>query len=170
MFSGRNTQNLVNRWNADLINQVVVRLNSGIEFKSLLKKFNLPEGISPSDKRLDLRGIDLSHQNLSGPWKKIKGKKVRCGVDLSNTDLIYANLEWVLLPRAKLINSSLVCTNLQNAELIFADLSGANLAEANLSGAWLWDTVMKNANVTEEQLQARRNLDQMDFDYHAYVL
>jgi len=39
-----------------------------------------------------------------------------------------------------------------------------------MRGAWLLDTKFHGAKITEEQLESRRSLEQLDFDYHVYEM
>lgn len=163
-------EKLRQRWTGDVVNQIVVALNEGRSIEAVLE--NVPynkEDLSFSD-RLDLRGIDLSHQNLRGPWEIREGQRIRVGVNLRNVDLTGAILLWTILPRADLRGALLQDADLRNAELIYADLSGADLTGATMEGAWLMDTKFHKAKVTEAQLESRRNLGQLDFAYYAFEI
>lgn len=161
-------QALRDRWKGNVVNKIVIALNEGNVIDSILRRVPLPEGVPPSESRLDLRGIDFSHQNLRGPWTFEEDIRTRKGVDLEGADLTAADLNWAILLRANLANASLKDANLDHAELVYTNLSGADLSGATLGGAWLLYTNLHEAKVTEEQLKSRRNLGQMDFDYHAY--
>ncbi len=162
------TKIVKSRWDYDLINRIVVALNEGAPIDGILKDVPVYESLPPTEKRIDLRGIDFSHQNLRGPWHIEEGRRLRTGVDLHDADLTFADLSWAIMPRANLRGALLVDANLQNTELIYADLSEADLKGAKMEGTWLLDTVFTGANVTEQQLAVRRKLGQLDFDYHAY--
>jgi uncharacterized protein YjbI with pentapeptide repeats len=155
------------RWDLDLINLIVVRLNRGIEIESLLKKA-FGECCKNDSSKSDLRGIDLSHQNLRGPWSTVEGQRKRMGINLENSDLTGANLNWAILPKANLRRCCMKYVNLRDAELIMADLSGSDLVGADFTGAWLLNTRLTEASVSESQLKMRRFLGQLDFEYHAY--
>lgn len=161
---------LSDRWKGDVINTIVIALNEGRSLKPILRKLKKHPDIPGVGERLDLRFIDLSHQNLRGPWRQEGHRRVRCGVNLQNADLTGADLSWVIMPNADLSGTILNNANLQNAELILSDFTRADLTGANIQGAWLLDTKFHFAIVTEAQLQLRRNLGQMDFDYHAYEI
>ena len=161
-------QQLRERWKGNVVNRIVVALNEARSIQPILRRVPLPEGVPASDRRLDLRGIDFSHQNLRGPWKFEGDIRTRRGVDLEGADLTAADLNWAILLRANLTRVILRDGNLDHAELVYADLSGADLTGASLEGAWLLYTNLHGAKITEEQLRSRRNLGQMDFDYHAY--
>jgi uncharacterized protein YjbI with pentapeptide repeats len=161
---------LQDRWTRQNINDLVISWNEGRAVKEILSEVKPDPGIPRLPDRLDLRGIDLSHQNLRGPWKMEGEKHVRTGVNLQGVDLTCANLEWVILPRANLCDAILREVNLCNAELILADFTGADLTGADISGAWLLDTKFQEAKITREQLATRRKLGQLDFDYHAYEI
>lgn len=158
------------RWSRDTINQIVLALNHGTSIRGILR--GLPRVESPDLplRMLDLRGIDLSHQNLRGPWKVREGIRKRAGIILKYADLTGALLQWTILPSADLRYARLVGAALQDAELIHADLSGADLTDADMTGAWLLYTKFRGTRITEAQLNSRRNLGQLDFDYHAYEL
>jgi uncharacterized protein YjbI with pentapeptide repeats len=170
MMDKANLDLLRERWSRDMINSIVLALNQGLSIRSILRE--LPQTRAPgiSSRMLDLRGIDLSHQNLRGPWKVQGGMRRRAGVNLKSADLSGAFLQWVILPNADLRNARLHHAVLQDAELIHANLSGADLTGADLTGAWLLFTNFRGACVTETQLHSRRNLGQLDFDYHAFEL
>lgn len=161
---------LQNRWTRQIVNDIVIAWNEGLVITDIMSEIKSDSRIPCLPDRLDLRGIDLSHQNLRGPWKMEGEKHVRTGVDLQGVDLTYANLEWIILPRANLRDAVLREVNLCNAELILADFTGADLTGADISGAWLLDTKFQKANITPEQLAKRRKLGQLDFDYHAYEI
>ncbi len=161
---------LISRWDYDLINRIVIALNEARPIDILVEKVKQKKSIPECAGELDMRGIDLSHQNLRGPWATIDGKRVRRGVSLRNVDLTFANLNWVILPHADLRGGVFVHADLRDAELIYSDLSGADLSGADMRGAWLIDTKFYDAKVTQQQLKSRRNLGQLDFDYHAFEL
>jgi len=169
-LNSEQVQWLHDRWKGDITNKIIIALNEGRSLDPILKKLKKLPDIPNVDLRLDLRYIDLSHQNLRGPWKKEGDRRVRSGVNLQNADLTGANLTWVIMPCADLTNSLLYDANLQSAELIHSDFTKADLTGADLSGAWLLGTKFHFAKVTEVQLQSRRNLGQMDFDYHAFEI
>jgi uncharacterized protein YjbI with pentapeptide repeats len=169
----RNSEKLAwlrERWDRDTIIRVVIALNEGESVESHIREVVRNPEIPDLSGHLDLRGIDLSFQNLRGPWRSGEGKRYRTGVVLEGADLSGANLRWVILPRGNLRGAVLKGADLSNAELIFTDLSGADLSGANMENAWLWDTCFYGANVSKQQLNSRRNLGQLDFDYHAYRL
>ena len=156
------------RWKGNVVNRIVVALNEGRSIAPILRRVPVPEGVVPSEGRLDLRGIDLSHQNLRGPWMFEEGKRRREGANLEGADLTAADLSWTILLRARLREGILRDADLNHAELVYADLSGADLTGADLRGAWLLYTKFHEAAITDAQLESRQNLGQMDFDYHAY--
>ena len=164
------TEKIKSRWDYDLINRIVFALNEAAPIEDILKDVPADTSMPPSGKRLDLRGIDFSFQNLRGPWHIMEGRRLRMGVDLHDADLTGADLSWAMLPRANLRGALLADANLQNTELIYADFSEADLKGARMEGAWLLDTLFKGAEITEQQLAQRRKLGQLDFDYHAYKL
>ena len=161
---------LKQRWDRDLINKIVYNLNKGKEITGLLDEVPQNNDITCKEKFIDLRGIDFSHQNLRGPWTIQEEQRYRKGICLKNADFSYANLAWVILPRADLRGSLFIETDLSNAELIYSDLSYTDLTNADMKEAWLLDTKFYGAKVTEEQLKSRMNIKQMDFDYHAFEL
>ncbi|MEJ2626990.1 MAG: pentapeptide repeat-containing protein [bacterium] len=161
---------LKTRWGRNLINNIVYNLNKGKEISGLLKEVPQNENIPPREEFIDLRGIDFSHQNLRGPWTMHNGQRYRKGICLKKADFSYANLAWVILPRADLRGSMFIETDLSNAELIYSDFSYTDLSGANLKEAWLLDTKFYESKVSENQLKNRMNIKQMDFDYHAYEM
>jgi uncharacterized protein YjbI with pentapeptide repeats len=169
-YSDEQIQKLRKRWTRPIINRIVRTCNEGGAIAELIAEIKADKDVPSLPDRMDLRGIDLSHQNLRGPWKIEEEKHVRTGVCLRGADLTGANLQWIILPRADLRDAILHDVNLANAELILSDLTGADLTGAELSGAWLLDTKFQKARVTKKQLQSRRNLGQLDFDYHAYEI
>ena len=169
-YHEKGIQWLRQRWTWDTINHIVVVLNEGGEIASILADVAQDDTLPGFPDRLDLRGIDFSHQNLRGPWRMDGEKRDRSGVRLKGADLTGAVLTWAILPRADLREVILIDADLTNTELIYSDLSQADLTRANLEGAWLLYTKLHDAKITEEQLKSRRNFGQLDFDYHAYEL
>lgn len=167
-YTAEERERLKNRWNGDLINHIVIALNEGTPFDSLLAGVDPLADLPPVQDGNDFRGIDFSHQNLRGPWTLEKGRRYRAGVDLRNADFSCADLSWAMLPHADLRGALFVDADLSFAELILSDLSGADLTGAQMTGAWLLDTKFYEAAVTEEQLQMRQNRGQLDFDYYAF--
>ena len=162
-------QALRNRWSSDLVIQVVIALNRGEPLYPAIQR--CPEcNAGATEKPFDLRGIDLSFQNLRGPWHETGSGRQRTGVKLSDCDLSYANLNWTILLRADLSNTLLVGADMRDCELILADCSGADFTGAAMQNAWMLDTLLKNAVISRNQLKARRNIGQMDFDIHAYEI
>lgn len=161
---------LRDRWTSEVINRIVIALNEGQPITSILEEVPQSRRFSPLPHRLDLRGIDFSHQNLRGPWELQGSERVRVGVNLKGADLTGAILVWVILPRADLRGAIFRYADLSDAELILSDLSDADLTGAVMQGAWLLDTKFHGAKITEEQLKSRRSLGQLDFDYHAFEI
>jgi uncharacterized protein YjbI with pentapeptide repeats len=161
---------LHDRWDGDVINHLVIALNEGREIASILAEVPKDKTIPARRDVLDLRGIDFSHQNLRGPWKRKGEERSRTGILLRGADLTGADMSWAILPRADFRGSFLKEADFRNAELIYADFSETDLSDARFDGAWLLDTRFYDAKVTEEQLHRRRNLGQLDFDYHAYEI
>ena len=160
---------LYNRWSGDLIIQIVMALNQGGNIEAVIDAtpvFALPG----KKRRIDLRGIDLSFQNLRGPWNIMKERRQRSGVNLSDCDLSYANLGWTILLRADLKRSLFAEANMCDCELVLADCTGADFSGAHMQNAWLLNTKFQNANISREQLRKRRNIGQMDLDIHAFEL
>ncbi|OVE80375.1 hypothetical protein BVY01_00420 [bacterium I07] len=157
------------RWNLDLVNQIVVALNLGASIIPLIQSA-FPTAYTTSEGLIDLRGIDFSHQNLRGPWINTEGTRSRSGVDLHETDLSGSDLKWAILPRANLKKSLLINADLRDSELIMADLSGADLTGADMTRVWLLNTKFHQAKISSNQLDSRRCLGQLDFDYHAFEI
>ena len=57
-------EKLINRWDYDLINKIVLTLNEGKDITELLKELPQVKSAPARKDKLDLRGINLSHQNL----------------------------------------------------------------------------------------------------------
>jgi uncharacterized protein YjbI with pentapeptide repeats len=170
MLDEEEIQQLRDRWNSQIVNEIVIALNEGEPIDDILKKVTRAQDDTSASGRMDLRGIDLSHQNLRGPWKQMGDERRRIGIKLPHADFTGADLSWAILPRADFRRGIFRDADLSNAELIHTDFSEADLTGAVLQGAWLLDTKFYGAKVMEEQLHKRRNLGQLDFDYHAYVL
>jgi uncharacterized protein YjbI with pentapeptide repeats len=158
------------RWERNVINKIVYNLNEGRKISELLKEVPQNEKIPPREEFIDLRGIDFSHQNLRGPWTVFNGQRYRKGICLKKADFSFANLAWVILPRANLRGSLFIEADLSNAELIYSDFSNTDLTSASMKEAWLLDTKFHESKVSENQLKNRMNIKQMDFDYHAYEI
>ena len=161
---------LRDRWDSQVINKIVIALNEGRSIEPFLEEVDRNPEIPFTEGRFDLRGIDLTHQNLRGPWQQKGNERHRIGVKLEGVNLTGSILAWAILPRATLRKAILKDADLSNAELIWSDFSKADLTGACFKGAWLLDTIFHDAIVTEEQLKCRRNLGQLDFDYHAFEI
>ena len=77
---------LKNRWTRDIINLIVVALNEGRPISDIIEQIS-PKDSSVREDCLDMRGIDLSHQNLRGPWITKEMRRSRCGINLKNVDM-----------------------------------------------------------------------------------
>ena len=100
--------------------------------------------------------IHLSGANLS------QGDLVRA--DLSKANLNRANLIGADLSNANLSRSDLIGTDLSNADFIGANLIGANLGRANLSRADLTNSDINNANLSYASLNGA-NLSNANLSY-----
>lgn len=167
-YSKKEKEWLCKRWDRNLINRLVFALNSGKVITALLQQIPQDDSISADRKMVDLRGVDFSHQNLRGPWKTKDEKRYRAGISLENADFSCANLSWAIVPHANLKRAVFYEADLSNAELIYSDLSYTDFKNAAMEGAWFLDTKLYESNITEKQLSKRRNIEQMDFYYHAY--
>lgn len=113
------------RWQPKLIKQVITALNEGQPLKPLLSdfpKFN-------SLEKIDLRGIDLSHQHLTGPAGK--------GVDFSHTNLWGAKFHQ---------------TKIENGRFIDADLTRADFSESELDGADFSHSLASHASFRQAKI------------------
>ena len=86
----------------------------------------------PDWRNLNLRGIDLSGQNMSYSWLSYVDLT---GANLRSVDFSNASLEGAILTGADLTNACFVETNLKGANLEGAKLVLANFLRANLDGA-----------------------------------
>jgi len=77
-------------------------------------------------------------------WLETSGAEGKC-VDLQNTNLRGAYLEWANLRRANLRRANLQCAYLFRANLMDADLRGADLRGANLKYTDLRGADLKGA-------------------------
>ncbi|MGF1588488.1 MAG: pentapeptide repeat-containing protein [Pleurocapsa sp.] len=84
--------------------------------------------------RTNFRYANLRHADLSG-------------MNLTNINLIEADLSYTNLERTNLTNAKLIAANLSNA-----NLTRANLTNAKLTGADLTNTNLDNANLTRANL------------------
>ncbi len=96
--------------------------------------------------RLDLRGINLFHEDLSG-------------LDLSGYDLAYANLNrsdltGTILSYAKLHQASLVKTIVDDCEFLGSDLSHASLNECSAKRCGFGGADLSNASIINADLSA----------------
>ncbi len=163
-------QRLRARWTSTLISQIVTALNQGLLLQPILEGMPSDPDLPAASGNPDLRGIDLSFQNLRGPWTFTGNERARTGVTLRRADLCYSNLNWTVLLRADLRDALFCYACMRDAELILADCSGADFTGSDLQNAWFLDTRLTGARISPEQLKTRRNLGQLDFDYHAFEL
>lgn len=116
---------------------------------------------------LDLRGVNLSQENLSGlPLTRMRSgllpgewqtsteeQRSASVVHLEATNLASAQLQGAELAAAQLQNVSLVGAQLQGATLRWAQLQGANLGGAQLQQANLREVLLEGAYLRGAQLQ-----------------
>ena len=111
-------------------------------------------------REMDLPGIDLSRTDLT--WANLRladlSKANLNGANLWHAEMIDANLnganvELANLYRADLTAANLTETNLTAANLVRANLSQANLWAANLSGATMHETTLCKANLESANLK-----------------
>ncbi len=131
--------------------------------------------------------LDLLKESVEG-WNKWRKENPNIVIDLrkaelSNTNLVSANLEKanmldanlceadlrkVNLDSANLLRSKLIKANLSGASLINAELSETDLNKANLCNANLTDVNIENANLSETNLSRsdffRALLDKVNLD------
>lgn len=123
-------------------------------------------GFTP-EKGLDVRGADLSEEDLSGlPLSGLRGgltadewfsasdasSKI-AAVQMHNTCLIGTQLKGANLAEAQLKGANLRNAQLEGANLMGAQLEGTNLLWAQLRGVSLARTQLKGANLFEAQLE-----------------
>ena len=82
-------------------------LNEGKPLEPMLEKIRGPSKSRTASGLLDLRGIDLSHQNLRGPWRFGRNQRSRTGVDLRRTDITGADLSGARLEEAWMYETAL---------------------------------------------------------------
>jgi len=95
--------------------------------------------------KIDLRGANLSHSNLSGVDLS---KMDLGGADLSYADLSNAKLNQVNLTNANLTYANLSGADLQSSSFSHANLSCANLNQANLSQSSFAEAIISGATFT----------------------
>ena len=107
-----------------------------------------------NSRNISLAGIDLTPPILAEQWKQ-KPKKDR---ELVNGCEQLTYLRGVKLPKAVLVEATLVCADLQGADLreailLGADLRGALLRDADLRGAHLLGAKLKGARLLGADLR-----------------
>ena len=116
---------------------------------------------------LDLRGADLSFENLSAlpltamiggltqnDWAKATTKQREMAtVNLEGADLLKTHLERAKLRKAHLEQSDLYNVFLQEADLLMARLIGSYLVEAHLENANLRSARLERTNLTKAHLE-----------------
>lgn len=105
--------------------------------------------------------LDLSNSNLIGADLQSADLSSAnlIGIELDGADLSGANLELADLERAYLIGTNLSNVNLRGANLIGAHLSNANLSYANLSAAYLSGVDLEAANLVGANLTGANLID-----------
>jgi uncharacterized protein YjbI with pentapeptide repeats len=115
---------------------------------------------------LDLRGADLSEENLRGlPLACMQGglaidkwlnateeQRTMATVSMQKSSLYKAQLQGAVLLGAQFQKASLFMAQLQGADLGWTQLQGANLEGAQLQGASLYQAQMQGAYLCEAQL------------------
>lgn len=82
----------------------------------------------------------LAKSNLEGIKMHEVGQITR--TDMSNTQLVYANLRNADLSQARFFRANLAFADLTNAKLYSTNMVGTNLKNANISGAIFKDVAM----------------------------
>lgn len=108
-----------------------------------------------------LRGVDLSHLDLSGAGWLVEADLRRA--NLSNVNLTRASLTGANLQGANLQSAILMAANLEGANLTNARFSGVNLTGANLRAATLKGARLVGAVLVRADLE-RANLEGVDFE------
>jgi uncharacterized protein YjbI with pentapeptide repeats/Tfp pilus assembly protein PilF len=138
------------RWQAKLVKQVVGALNEGQDLKPFLNnfpKFNSTENI-------DLRGIDLSRQHLTGPAGK--------GVDFSSANLLGANFQQTRIEGARFLHADLTGVDFSESEMPAADFSHSLAYKANFQRAKILFGKFNAANLDQSNF-AEADLTGSDF-------
>ena len=135
--------------------------NNGLA--NALKRIVEEEKESFFNQKFQYQSLSLVGMNLRGfEFKKINNKPI----DLSNANLIAADLSEADLQRANLQMAKLSGADLSEADLSEAKLYGADLSEADLSEAKLQDADLQMADLKEAKLQGanleRANLQRAD--------
>ena len=82
------------------------------------------------------------------------------GANLTDADLVVANLTGTNLTDANLTNADLLLADLTHTILVRANLTGADLTDANLTGAFLNLTNLTGANLSKAKGLTQKQLDQ----------
>jgi uncharacterized protein YjbI with pentapeptide repeats len=109
--------------------------------------------------RADVEWLLATHDNNMGPinWND-ESQRQRVGLDLRGADLSHDDLSYLPLAKCDLSTAQLQRTifnqaQLQDANLNKAQLQGANLIEAQLQDAYLAEAQLQDANLIDAQLQ-----------------
>jgi len=119
------------------------KIKQGVDAWNQWREEN-PE-IFPDLTQADIRGCQLQKINLSN-------------TDLKEAKLQYSNLTGAILEKADLNNAKLLETNLQSANLKNTNLSGAGLLESNLQFADLENANLEGAQLNEGTIFNQTNL------------
>ena len=137
---------------------------TSVEIRTILEEHSKWLENSKSGKCADLRGVNLSKEDLGGAdlrGANLTGVTLRetdlrdanlTGADLSRADLRWANLRYATLRSADLRCANLRCANLRCADLRgatlrMADLGETDLREASLIGIDLREVGLRCANL-----------------------
>ncbi len=128
----------------------------------------------------DLRAAELSIKPSTRPSDTDKANETVKGIQLSGTDLRFADmrasyLPYSLLTGADLRGADLLGANLEQAGMIGTELQGASLANANLKGSSLVNAILESADIkyahfenaqglTADQLQSADNWCEAFYD------
>ena len=105
---------------------------------------NESDGVRLDLRNADLRGMDLTHANLS--YADLSGTNLSYA-KLSHADLSNANLTWAILNDANLYLANLSHADLMHANLTLADLSNANCSDADMRFSILSDANLSHADL-----------------------
>jgi hypothetical protein len=126
-------------------------------FKQRREDIRTARNWAKEDKKISLRGFDLTGANLSG--KDFSGADLE-EADFEDARMWSTNFSESNLRHANFRNAMMVGVNFKNAQLLLADFTGAVVREANFTGAKMRRTKFRQVKEVEKCIWESVGIDE----------